>query len=93
MKPRFCVGERAVVRLGNPDGHTRLPTYLRGKRGRVIAIAGAFVLADDSARGIRSTPQPLYTVRFAARDIWGADEPATVSVTADLWESYLEGPR
>jgi nitrile hydratase len=93
MKPRFCVGERAVVRLGNPDGHTRVPTYLRGKRGEVVAVVGEFVLADDSARGIRSAPQPLYTVRFSARDIWGADASSTVSVTADLWESYLEGPR
>lgn len=90
MSP-FRVGERAVVRLGNPDGHTRVPGYLRGKCGEVIEILGKFVLADDSARGIRSPEQMLYTVRFQAEDIWGADGALGVSVTADLWESYLEG--
>ncbi|MFN2527441.1 MAG: SH3-like domain-containing protein [Candidatus Baltobacteraceae bacterium] len=86
----FAVGERALVRLGNPQSHTRVPGYLRGRRGEVIAVAGEFVLADDSARGIRSHPQTVYTVRFEAREIWGDDAPAGVSVTAELWESYLE---
>jgi len=86
----FVVGERALVRLGNPQGHTRVPGYLRGRRGEVIAVAGKFVLADDSARGIRGAPQTVYTVRFEAHEIWGDDAPAGVSVTADLWESYLQ---
>jgi hypothetical protein len=31
--------------------------------------------------------EPVYAVRFAARDLWGA---GSHSVTVDLWESYLE---
>ena len=37
------------------------------------------------------TPQTLYTVRFAARELWGeAANPADHSVCLDLWEHYLE---
>ena len=87
---RFSIGTRARVRLGNPAGHTRIPGYLRGRCGEIIALAGSFNLPDEGARGVRSAIQPLYTVRFRAQEIWGADAPADVSVTADLWESYLE---
>jgi len=31
--------------------------------------------------------EPVYTVRFAAADLWGE---GTHAVTVDLWESYLE---
>ncbi len=90
MNQRFSVGDTAIVRLGNPVGHCRVPGYLRGRRGCVIAVAGSFVLADDSARGVRSAPQTVYTVLFRAKDIWGGDADANLAVTAELWESYLE---
>jgi len=93
MERLFAVGDAARVRLGNPRGHCRVPGYLRGKCGRILALAGAFPLADERARGQYSEPEPLYTVRFAANDVWGADGDARLSITAELWESYLEGPQ
>ncbi len=87
---RFAVGNAVRVRLGNPSGHCRVPAYLRGKRGKIIARAGSFVLADDRARGIEGKPQPVYTVAFKAEDIWGQDAQPNARVTAELWESYLE---
>src|ERR1700733_5545427 len=32
-RPRFRQGDRVVARNINPTGHTRLPRYVRGKRG------------------------------------------------------------
>ncbi len=93
MTARFAIGDEAEVRLGNPEGHCRIPAYLRGKRGRVIAVVGSFMLADDRARGIASDPEPVYTVVFSSKDIWGRDGASGVDVTAELWESYLEGAR
>ncbi|MGZ3497992.1 MAG: SH3-like domain-containing protein [Vulcanimicrobiaceae bacterium] len=79
------------TRLGNPVGHTRLPGYLRGRPGRIEAVIGRFPLADQRALGKRDAEkQPLYTVRFDARDVWGDDAPRETSITADLFESYLE---
>jgi nitrile hydratase subunit beta len=70
-------------------GHTRLPGYAAAREGVVHAVRGRFPLPDERARGVASTPRPLYSVRFDARTLWGADaEPGTVFV--DLFEDYLE---
>jgi nitrile hydratase len=34
--------------------------------------------------------QQVYTVRFAARELWGQQASARDSVYVDLWEDYLE---
>jgi nitrile hydratase len=98
--PRFAVGEavRTRARAGGapPDAlvpaarHTRLPGYASGKRGVVAHARGGFVFPDSNAHGEGEQPQPLYTVRFAARELWGADAEPGTSVYVDLFEPYLE---
>jgi nitrile hydratase len=51
---------------------------------------GAHVFPDRHAHGGGEDPRPLYSVRFAARELWGPDAPAGDSVSLDLWEPYLE---
>lgn len=85
---RFAPGDAVVARNVHARGHTRLPRYVRGRRGIVARAHGAFPLPDASARG-EDRPDHLYAVRFEGRDLWGESaEPAT-SVTIDLYESYL----
>jgi nitrile hydratase len=48
------------------------------------------VLPDHSAHGLAPSWQPVYTVRFAARELWGEDGDTRDDVTLDLWEEYLE---
>ncbi len=86
---RYRVGDRVRVRLMNPAGHTRAPRYVRGRPGIVSIVHGPHVLPDQNFRGQGETAEPLYTVRFAARDLWGSDTTAD-AVSADCWESYLE---
>ena len=57
----------------HPVGHTRLPRYARGRAGVVERVHGAHVLPDANAHGAGEQPQWLYTVRFAARELWGDD--------------------
>ena len=38
----------------------------------------------------RRRPQPLYSVRFTADELWGPDAASGDTVYADLWESHLE---
>jgi nitrile hydratase len=73
----------------NPTGHTRLPRYLRGCEGEVVRHHGSHVFPDTNALGKGENPQHLYTVRFAARELWGSKAPANDCMHADLWESYL----
>ncbi len=91
---RFAVGMRVHARNMHPQGHTRLPRYVRGHTGTIALVHGAHVFAD--AHASRAQPpfleqaQWLYTVVFAARDLWGPQADATVQVSVDAWESYLE---
>lgn len=98
QRPRFAAGHAVVARNVHPHGHTRLPRYVRGKRGVVHQVRGAYLLPDKNAMGQGAHTEYVYSIRFAARDLWGQNTPASDAVYIDLWESYLEegtahGPR
>ena len=86
---RFAVGDPVRTKNLNPPTHTRLPRYCRGRTGTVTSIHGAHVFPDTNACARGEQPQWLYTVRFSARELWGADTTAT-AVHVDCWERYLE---
>jgi nitrile hydratase len=88
--PKFAIGDQVRARNINPDGHTRLPRYARGHRGVIVAVHGVHVFPDSHAHGHGEDPQPLYTVRFTARELWGEAAHPRDSVSLDLWEPYLE---
>jgi nitrile hydratase len=88
--PRFAIGAPVVTRDFHPWGHTRLPRYARGKRGAIARFHGVHVFPDTNAHGRGEDPQPLYSVSFDARELWGESAEANQRVHIDLWESYLE---
>lgn len=85
----FSPGDVVRTLQKKRPGHTRLPAYLQGKNGTVVSALGEYALPDSVSRGLRSEPRSnLYTVRFAAREVW---ETATAdAIYADLFEEYLE---
>jgi nitrile hydratase len=87
--PRFKAGETVRARSSANPGHTRLPQYVRGHRGRVTACHGAHVFPDANAHGERRA-ETLYTVEFEAADLWPEASTRRDRVCLDLWESYLE---
>jgi len=87
--PRFAPGDAVCTREMHPHGHTRLPRYARGKRGVVHRCHGIHVFPDTHAHGEGEQPQPLYSVRFDARELWGESAEPNEAVHIDLWESYL----
>ena len=88
-EPRFHVGQRVRARNLNPSGHTRLPRYVRGHIGNIDRDHGIFVFPDTNAQFLGEKPQHLYSVRFAARELWGDQASANDSVYLDLWDDYL----
>ena len=88
LNANFKIGEKIRTRNISAEGHTRLPRYARGKAGEIISIHGTHVLPDSSAHRLGDNPQWLYTVRFAAKELWGHDNKDHVML--DLWEPYLE---
>ena len=88
--PRFELGDKIAVRNIHPGGHTRLPRYIRGKRGTIEKVHGSFNLPDTNAHGRGKNPESVYTVRFDAREVWGEQAAVRDSIYLDLWESYVE---
>jgi nitrile hydratase subunit beta len=93
IRARFKVGDRAVARNINPQGHTRLPRYARGKHGVVRYDQGVFAFPDTRAHGLGAKPQHVYTVSFEARELWGDDHKERASLYLDCWEDYLDRDR
>ena len=87
---RFTVGAAVMTRNIHPPGATRLPRYARGRPGVIARDHGVFIFPDANAAGLGRKPQHLYSVRFAARDLWGETAPAHDAVYLDLWDDYLE---
>jgi nitrile hydratase len=92
--PLFDAGQ--PVRVANPlaADHTRLPGYLRNKRGLVDTVyPGAFEYFVSTGPDGLEGPMPVYRVAFDASEIWGPalSEPHT-TIYADLFEVYLQAP-
>jgi len=87
--PRFTTGAAVRVRPMRPEGHTRAPSYVRGRVGRIARFHGCHVFPDANAHGLGEEPRPLYNVAFTARELWGEDTTAA-DVHVDLFEPYLE---
>lgn len=87
--PAFSAGDRVRVINDHPAGHTRAPRYARGRTGTINRLHGAHVFADENARGNR-VGEHLYSVRFEARELWGAAANGRGAVYIDLWEPHLE---
>jgi nitrile hydratase len=90
MAPRFVVHQRVRARTINHAGHTRLPRYVRGRIGTIERDHGVYVFPDTNALFQGENPQHVYSVRFAARELWGDQASARDAVYADLWDDYLE---
>ncbi|MFC4294661.1 nitrile hydratase subunit beta [Novosphingobium tardum] len=89
--PAFAVGAQIRARNIHPAGHTRLPWYVRGQVGCIVAHRGAFVFPDSHAHGLGPDPRHMYSVSFTAEALWGPDaRNPRDTVQLELWEPYLE---
>lgn len=87
--PAFAIGDAVVAKRDGKPGHTRLPQYARGRRGRIEAHRGAHILPDTNMGG-DGPAEALYSVSFAASELWPDVEGSNDRVYVELWESYLE---
>ena len=90
----FKVGQKVRALNMHPQGHTRLPRYVRGHVGTIVSLHGGHVMPDQHT--LRALPpfhvsvEWLYTVVFEGPTLWGSDSDPTLEVTVDAWQSYLE---
>lgn len=92
MSARFAPGDAVRVAERWPDRHHRAPGYVKGRRGAVERLCGTFGDPESLAHGGDGSPrQPLYRVRFPARELWGARaEREGDVVEVEIYEHWLE---
>jgi len=86
----FQVGDRVRAKVMHPHTYTRLPRYVRGKVGNIVKDYGVYVFPDTVGQRLDTKPQHVYSVRFAAQELWGADASANDSLFVDLFDDHLE---
>ena len=89
QEPIYSLGQHVRARQHVTIGHTRLPAYVRGHRGRIHAHHGAHVYPDDNALNHKSHVH-LYSVEFEASELWPEAAASKDVIFLDLWEPYLE---
>ena len=87
---KFKAGDKVRARNIHPLTHTRLPRYVRGHLGVVERDHGVHVFPDSAANDAGENPQWLYTVVFDGTELWGPDSDASVKISIDAFEPYLE---
>ena len=84
----FDIGEIVVAKTVTPAPYTRLPSYVRGRRGVILLKHGLQPFSDTLALGDERNEE-MYTVGFKATELWQDAEDDRDMVYIDLWESHL----
>jgi nitrile hydratase len=58
--------------------------------GKIERDYGVFPFPDARDPGAGPERQHVYSVRFAARELWGNQAAVKDAVYIDLWDDYLE---
>ncbi len=88
-RERFKPGDRVRVRLDSVPGHMRMPGYIRGKCGVVVAESPAYPFPDAHAHGVDAQDEPTYDVRFRSDELW-PDSADDALVHVGVFQSYLD---
>jgi nitrile hydratase len=88
-EPFFSTGQSITVKDIDPTGHTRAPSYVRGRAGIIRACYGAFIYPDKNAKGER-VAEYLYNVEFSSATLWESVVGQRNMVRVDLFEPYFD---
>ncbi len=69
--------------------HIRTPHYLRGERGRVVRVLGAFPNPEDLAFNRPAPKRTLYHVAFPQPALWQEGHRGD-EVVVEIFEHWLE---
>ena len=86
---RFSVGDVVEIKNINPASHTRLPRYVRGKKGIINRDHGVFIFPDTNAHGKGETPQHVYSVKFTFQELWGKERAENLYLYIDMFDDYM----
>jgi nitrile hydratase len=89
-------GDKVRVKDAWPEAkgekvHIRTPHFVRGKTGRIERLIGEFADPEALAMGHSGLPKlRLYMVAFERGDLFPGTVAGRETLTADLYETWLE---
>jgi nitrile hydratase subunit beta len=87
---RLSVGDRVRVREIGFAGHTRCPGFVMGRRGMVVRDDGPAAVPEVEGHLGRRVMEHVYSVRFAATELWPESTDGHAVIHVDLYERYLD---
>lgn len=93
--PLFKEGDAVVIATRSPIGHYRMPTYLRGKSGKIEAIIpGRAVDNEEEGYGRNAGSKGYYyRVAIPMTEIWpDYIGSANDGLRIEIFENWLENP-
>ncbi|TDR92975.1 nitrile hydratase subunit beta [Enterovirga rhinocerotis] len=87
--PQFKIGDKVRVKDEFVSGHHRMPGYLRGKTGEIVAYGPITHFPDAAAHNMQAAMEATYDVRFRSSDIWNGACDESYNY-AQLFQSYME---
>lgn len=91
--PDLRVGEAVRVLTRSPIGHYRVPQYLRGKRGEVVAVIHPMAVDNEEEAYGRNAGSRgyYYRVGFSMREVWpGYVGGASDQLLLEVFQTWLE---
>lgn len=92
-EPVFRVGDRVRVSDRRPIGRYRVPTYLRGKTGRVEAVIEPMSMDNEEEGYGRNAGRLLhyYRIAFAMSELWpNYSGPPADGLRIEVDENWIE---
>ena len=91
--PIFAIGDRVRVAVRFPIGHYRVPNYIRGKRGTIVAvIEPAAVNNEEEGYGRHAgSERHYYRISLPMTELWPAyPKSSKDSLLIEVFETWLE---
>ncbi len=91
--PAFLPGEHIQIGTRMPIGRYRVPLYLRGKRGVIVAVIKPAWLNNEEEGFGRNAggKRHYYRIAFSMQDVWpGYSGPARDRLLIEVFETWLE---
>ena len=87
----FRVGQRVRIADRTPAVHHRVPSYAKGRIGRVERVCGLHGDPEKFIRGDGRPEQRSYRVRICQQDLWpDYDGAAGDRLDIEIFEHWLE---
>ncbi len=93
-EPLFKAGDEVNIAMRFPIGHYRVPTFIRGKRGRIVSVIPTRAVDNEQEGFGRNAggKRHYYRVAIPMTELWpGYTGSPNDGLRIEVFETWLEG--